>query len=84
MSGISAPRGTKDILPVKWKNGSTWRTSSGASARDTGYRERSVPPLFEHTELFQRGIGEATDLIEKEMYTFTDRGGRQHGTLFAA
>ena len=34
--------------------------------------------LFEHTELFQRGIGETTDIVEKEMYTFTDRGGEEH------
>ena len=40
-----------------------------------GYREIRTP-IFEHTELFQRGIGETTDVVEKEMYTFTDRGNR--------
>ena len=40
-----------------------------------GYQELRTP-MFEHTELFQRGIGEATDIVEKEMYTFQDRGER--------
>ena len=40
-----------------------------------GYREIRTP-MFEETELFERGIGEATDIVEKEMYTFTDRAGR--------
>ena len=42
-----------------------------------GYREIRTP-IFEHTELFQRGIGETTDVVEKEMYTFTDRGNRKY------
>ena len=43
--------------------------------RDFGFREIHLP-IFEHTELFSRGVGETTDIVEKEMYTFNDRGGR--------
>lgn len=70
-----APRGTKDILPDGVER---WRYVEG-KIRDIcerfGYREIRTP-LFEHTELFQRGIGDTTDVVEKEMYTFLDRGGR--------
>ncbi|MBR5908455.1 MAG: histidine--tRNA ligase, partial [Schwartzia sp.] len=70
-----APRGTKDILPDSVER---WRYVE-EKIRDLcerfGYREIRTP-LFEHTELFQRGIGDTTDVVEKEMYTFTDRGGR--------
>ena len=70
-----APRGTKDILPDSVER---WRYVE-EKIRDIcerfGYREIRTP-LFEHTELFQRGIGDTTDVVEKEMYTFTDRGGR--------
>ena len=70
-----APRGTKDILPDGVER---WRYVE-EKIRDIcerfGYREIRTP-LFEHTELFQRGIGDTTDVVEKEMYTFTDRGGR--------
>ena len=70
-----APRGTKDILPDGVER---WRYVE-EKIRDLcgrfGYREIRTP-LFEHTELFQRGIGDTTDVVEKEMYTFLDRGGR--------
>lgn len=72
---VTRPRGTNDILPEeigKWHK-------LEAVARDVfrrfGYQEIRTP-VFEHTELFERGIGEATDIVEKEMYTFTDRGDR--------
>ncbi len=72
---INGPRGTKDILPdtvAQW-------TYVENVIRDIcaryGYREIRTP-IFEHTELFLRGIGETTDVVEKEMYTFTDRGER--------
>lgn len=71
----SGPRGTKDILP---DSSGFWQYIE-KSVRDVcnlyGYREIRTP-IFEHTELFLRGIGETTDIVEKEMYTFTDRGGR--------
>lgn len=72
---ISAPRGTNDVLPDQ---APAWRALERAIERlcaQYGYRELR-PPIFEHTELFQRGVGEATDIVEKEMYTFEDRGGR--------
>ena len=70
-----APRGTKDILPDSVER---WRYAEEKIrkiCRCFGYSEIRTP-LFEHTELFQRGIGDTTDVVEKEMYTFTDRGGR--------
>jgi len=71
----SAPRGTKDIMPSDVQ---AWRYLE-SRVRDIcakyGYKEIRTP-IFEHTELFQRGIGDTTDVVEKEMYTFTDRGNR--------
>lgn len=72
---ISAPRGTADILPkeaVKWQIAET-------KIKDICSRyhfEEIRTPIFEHTELFQRGVGDSTDIVQKEMYTFQDRGGR--------
>ena len=72
---INGPRGTKDILPdtvAQWTY--VEKVIRELCAR-YGYHE--IPtPIFEHTELFLRGIGETTDVVEKEMYTFTDRGER--------
>ena len=72
---ISAPRGTLDILPAEsWK----WHTVERI-ARETAalYHFSEIrTPVFEHTELFHRGVGETTDVVNKEMYTFEDRGGR--------
>ena len=71
----NAPRGTKDILPDAV---GAWTCVENV-IRDLcdryGYHEIRTP-LFEHTELFQRGIGDGTDVVDKEMYTFTDRGDR--------
>ncbi|MDR2180950.1 MAG: histidine--tRNA ligase [Synergistaceae bacterium] len=70
-----APRGIRDILPEEsWK----WAYVLSVTAQtmaDFGYSEVYLP-IFEHTELFSRGVGDATDIVEKEMYTFVDRGGR--------
>lgn len=75
MEVIKAPRGTRDILGSEsWK----WAYVSSICrevADDFGYKEVHLP-IFEHTELFSRGVGETTDIVEKEMYTFEDRGGR--------
>ncbi|MBU0599563.1 histidine--tRNA ligase [bacterium] len=72
---IEAPRGTKDILPSEVK---TWHFIEETSRRIFeiyGYQEIRTP-IFEFTELFTRGIGEWTDIVNKEMYTFQDRKGR--------
>jgi histidyl-tRNA synthetase len=72
---ITAPRGTQDILPpqsARWQE-LEWRIHS--LSRRYGYGEIRTP-LFESTELFVRGVGETTDIVEKEMYTFLDKGGR--------
>lgn len=75
MALINAPRGTRDILPSEsWKWNYIVRTASQVMT-DFGFREIHLP-VFEHTELFSRGVGETTDIVEKEMYTFEDRGGR--------
>jgi histidyl-tRNA synthetase len=72
---IKAPRGTKDVLgDESWK----WTRVLDVCrdvACDFGYSE-ALLPIFEYTELFSRGIGEATDVVEKEMYTFIDKGDR--------
>ena len=63
-----APRGTKDILPDKVGNWLYLENLIRKLCGQYGYREIRTP-IFEHTELFQRGIGETTDVVEKEMYT---------------
>ncbi|HOB12069.1 MAG TPA: histidine--tRNA ligase [Syntrophomonadaceae bacterium] len=72
---IKAPRGTYDILPdeaVKWQ----WMEQVlKETAERFGYRQIRTP-MFEHTELFQRGVGESTDIVTKEMYTFQDKSQR--------
>lgn len=70
-----APRGTQDILPAASGRWQHMEQTALAVARDFGYREMRTP-VFEHTELFQRSVGETTDVVQKEMYTFTDKGGR--------
>lgn len=75
MSSIQALRGTRDILPEEV---GYWQWVE-ATARDilgrAAYQEIRTP-IFEQTSLFERGIGEATDVVGKEMYTFSDRGDR--------
>lgn len=72
---IKAPRGTNDILPPLSLNWQYVERTITKILKNYNYREIRTP-LFEYTELFQRGIGEVTDIVEKEMYTFTDKGGR--------
>lgn len=75
MEAVKAPRGTRDILgDESWKWARVLDACRGV-ARDFGYEEVMLP-IFEHTELFSRGIGDATDIVEKEMYTFVDKGDR--------
>ena len=71
----NAPRGTKDILPEQIGNWLEVENKIREICKNFGYEEIRTP-TFEHTELFQRGIGEGTDVVDKEMYTFIDRGGR--------
>ncbi|MDD6218876.1 MAG: histidine--tRNA ligase [Selenomonadaceae bacterium] len=71
----NAPRGTKDILPDTVGDWLYIEKEIRDLCKRFGYQEIRTP-VFEHTELFQRGIGEGTDVVDKEMYTFTDRGGR--------
>ena len=70
-----APKGTQDMLP---KDAHRWQTIEASVRRLcalAGYREIRTP-IFEHTELFQRSVGDTTDVVQKEMYTFNDKGGR--------
>ncbi|MBO5059904.1 MAG: histidine--tRNA ligase [Clostridia bacterium] len=70
-----APKGTEDLLPqdsYKWQ----YLEKKFKEVCDNfGYKEIRVP-TFEHTELFERGVGDTTDVVEKQMYTFNDKGGR--------
>jgi histidyl-tRNA synthetase len=75
MSKIAAPRGTADVYPPESARWQGLEARTGAIARRFGYGEIRTP-LFESTELFVRGVGETTDIVEKEMYTFLDKGGR--------
>ncbi len=72
---IQAPRGVRDILPDESWKWSYVLDRAGEIARLFGYR-KVLLPVFEHTELFSRGVGDTTDIVEKEMYTFADKGGR--------
>lgn len=72
---ISRPKGTNDFLPDQTGN---WRTVEDALhyyCQLYGYGEIRTP-IFEQTELFQRGVGNTTDIVQKEMYTFSDKGER--------
>jgi histidyl-tRNA synthetase len=72
---ISAPRGTNDVLPPVSAEWNRLETHAREIAERFGYGEIRTP-TFEATELFVRGVGETTDIVEKEMYTFTDKGDR--------
>jgi histidyl-tRNA synthetase len=74
-SKITAPRGTQDILPPVSRDWLNLETRIHALAGRFGYGEIRTP-MFESTELFVRGVGETTDIVEKEMYTFVDKGER--------
>ena len=85
---IKAPRGTNDILPsevYKWQYA---EEVIREICKNFGVSEIRTP-VFENTELFERGVGDTTDVVEKEMYTFEDKGGRSitlrpEGTASAA
>ncbi len=73
--GFGAPKGTKDLLPPE-----SWRWEAVSRlAMDTFAQAGYAPidtPIFEHTEVFERGVGEASEVVNKQMYTFFDLGGR--------
>jgi histidyl-tRNA synthetase len=72
---FKAPRGTFDVLP----EGAPVRRRIGEVARrilETAGYERIEVPVFEDTDLFARGVGESTDIVQKQMFTFEDQGGR--------
>jgi histidyl-tRNA synthetase len=70
-----APKGTRDILPDEIYKWYFVEEKFRQICHQFGYHEIRIP-VFEHTELFQRGVGETTDIVQKEMYTFDDKGGR--------
>lgn len=72
---IQKPKGTKDVLAdeiLKWKFS---EATAAIIFENYGYKEIRIP-TFEYTELFERGVGDTTDVVQKEMYTFEDKGGR--------
>ena len=75
MDPISAPRGTNDVFPPESHDWNMLEAHARDIAQLFGYGEIRTP-MFESTELFIRGVGETTDIVEKEMYTFIDKGGR--------
>lgn len=70
-----AIKGTKDVLPKDVHKNQYLEATALDIASKFGYKEIRTP-VFEHTELFQRGVGDTTDVVQKEMYTFDDKGGR--------
>jgi histidyl-tRNA synthetase len=72
---ISAPKGVSEYTPPRSSSFEFVRESLIAPARNAGYQLIELP-VFEDTDLFKRGVGESTDVVSKEMYTFEDRGGR--------
>jgi histidyl-tRNA synthetase len=79
---FKSPPGVNDIIPINtselWKSSYLWNFAENIMRKvafEYGLQEIRTP-LFEKTELFQRGIGETSDIVTKEMYTFVDRGGR--------
>ncbi|WP_281864350.1 histidine--tRNA ligase [Planomicrobium okeanokoites] len=72
---IQLPRGTYDVLPEQSPKWQEVEQKINELCRLYQYKEIRTP-VFEHTELFQRGVGDTTDIVQKEMYTFQDRGDR--------
>lgn len=70
-----APKGTEDLLPDKSYRWQYLEENFKKVCDNFGYREIRMP-TFEHTELFERGVGDTTDVVQKQMYTFLDKGGR--------
>jgi histidyl-tRNA synthetase len=75
MSKFAAPKGVSEYFPPRSQNFEFVRNTLIGEAVVSGYQLIELP-VFEDTELFKRGVGESTDVVSKEMYTFEDRGGR--------
>lgn len=75
MSKFQAPKGVSEYFPPRSTKFEYVREILIESAKNSGYQLMELP-VFEDTELFARGVGESTDVVRKEMYTFEDRGGR--------
>ncbi len=73
---FQAPRGTFDVLPAESEQRARVYVAAAQIFARAGYG-RIETPAFEDTELFRRGVGEATDIVSKEMFSFTDQGGRE-------
>ncbi len=71
----NAPRGTQDVLPSQSGRWKYLEKTAMETAALFGFKEIRTP-LFEHTELFTRSVGDTTDVVQKEMYTFQDKGNR--------
>ncbi|HPY94913.1 MAG TPA: ATP phosphoribosyltransferase regulatory subunit, partial [Clostridia bacterium] len=72
---IQSPKGTRDMLP---RDSHVWQWIEQVMREEAalaGYREVRTP-VFEYTELFERGVGDTTDIVQKEMYSFLDKGER--------
>ncbi|MDA0702077.1 MAG: histidine--tRNA ligase [Proteobacteria bacterium] len=76
MAGLQPVRGTHDLLPEEYRGHRRVVETARAVAARAGYGEMSLP-IFEFTEVFQRTLGETSDVVTKEMYTFEDRGGER-------
>ncbi|MCL1830093.1 MAG: histidine--tRNA ligase [Oscillospiraceae bacterium] len=74
-SSVQSPKGTYDILPNESYRVQYVEATVREICERFGFKEVRTP-VFEHTELFIRGVGETTDIVNKEMYTMTDKGGR--------
>ena len=72
---IQKPKGTRDLLPSEVNRWKHVEQKIEELFINTGFKEIRIP-VFEHTELYQRGVGETTDVVQKEMYTFEDKGKR--------
>ena len=75
MAAYRAPKGTKDVLPEQSYQWQFLEARIREIVKKYGFLEVRTP-VFEHTELFLRGVGETTDIVQKEMYTFLDKGER--------
>ena len=75
MKKFQAPRGTLDVLPPDARRRLRLVEITGHVLGRAGY-EPIETPVFEDTELFARGVGESTDIVQKEMFTFEDKAGR--------
>ena len=72
---LQKPKGTRDLLPTESYRWQDAEKKVKEVLESYNFKEIRVP-VFEYTELFQRGVGETTDVVQKEMYTFDDKGGR--------